>query len=311
MQLTYHVLDVFTDTRFGGNPLAVVLDADGLDPQRMQTVARELNLSETVFVLAPQSPGHTARVRIFTPVSELPFAGHPTVGTAALLAEIRAAAPTEPGDALIVLEEAIGIVRVGVRLRRGAPPFAEFSAPKLPMEDGSLAPGDRLAAALGLIPSEIGFENHRPTRYTAGVPFAFIPVASLDAIAKARVAQPHWDEALKGQGLAGTFLYCRQTRHTTSSFHARVFAPDLGIPEDPGDRRRRGGLRRGGAALRLAARRGAQAPHRAGLRDGPAKPHRPHDGGRPRQARRRAHRRPCRTGGRGAGSRCEKRAVGQ
>jgi trans-2,3-dihydro-3-hydroxyanthranilate isomerase len=231
MQLTYHVLDVFTDIRFGGNPLAVVLEADGLDPQRMQTVARELNLSETVFVLTPQSPAHTARV--FTPVSEVPFAGHPTVGTAALLAEVKAAAPTEPGDALIVLEEAIGIVRVGVRLKRGAPPYAEFNAPKLPKEDGSLAPGDRLAAALGLIPSEIGFENHRPTRYTAGVAFAFIPVASLDAIAKARVAQPHWDEALKGQGLAGTFLYCRQTRHTPSSFHARVFAPDLGISEDP------------------------------------------------------------------------------
>jgi trans-2,3-dihydro-3-hydroxyanthranilate isomerase len=239
MQLTYHVLDVFTDTRFGGNPLAVVLDADGLDPQRMQTVAREFNLSETVFVLTPQNATHTARVRIFTPASELPFAGHPTVGAAALLAELRSGLRSEtgatapPGDALIVLEEAIGIVRAGVRLRPGAPPYAEFAAPRLPAEAGTLAPPERLAAALGLIPAEIGFENHRPTRYTAGVPFAFIPVASLEAIAKARVAQPHWDEALKGQGLAGTFLYCRQTRHTTSSFHARLFAPHMGIPEDP------------------------------------------------------------------------------
>jgi trans-2,3-dihydro-3-hydroxyanthranilate isomerase len=235
MQLTYHVLDVFTDTRFSGNPLAVVLDADGLDPQRMQTVAREFNLSETVFVLTPQNPAHTARVRIFTPASELPFAGHPTVGAAALLAEIRAeiGATSPTGEALVVLEEAIGIVRAGVRLRPGVPPYAEFAAPKLPAEAGSLAPPERLAAALGLIPAEIGFENHRPTRYTAGNAFAFVPVASLAAIAKARVAQLHWEAALKGQGLTGAFLYCRQTVHTTSHFHARMFAPDFGIVEDP------------------------------------------------------------------------------
>jgi trans-2,3-dihydro-3-hydroxyanthranilate isomerase len=235
MQLTYHVLDVFTDTRFGGNPLAVVLDADVLDTHRMQTVAREFNLSETVFVLKPQNPAHTARVRIFTPASELPFAGHPTVGAAALLAEIRAEirAAAPPGDALVVLEEAIGIVRVGVRLRSGAPPHAELTAPKLPAEAGSLVPPERLAAALGLIPAEIGFENHRPTKYGAGNAFAFVPVASLDAIAKARVAQPHWDGALKGQGLTGAFLYCRQAVHTTSHFHARMFAPDVGIAEDP------------------------------------------------------------------------------
>jgi trans-2,3-dihydro-3-hydroxyanthranilate isomerase len=236
MRLTYHILDVFTDTRFGGNPLAVVLDAEGLDAERMQTVAREFNLSETVFVLKPESPAHTARVRIFTPASELPFAGHPTVGTAALLAGIRAetgSAATAPGDALVVLEQAIGIVRVGVRLRAGTPPYAELAAPRLPAEGGSLAPPERLAAALGLIPAEIGFENHRPTRYGAGSAIAFIPVASLDAIAKARVAQPHWDAAFKGQGLAGAFLYCRQTVHTTSQFHARMFAPDLGIAEDP------------------------------------------------------------------------------
>ena len=237
MRLDYHVLDVFTDTRFGGNPLAVVLEADGLEGTQMQTIAREFNLSETVFVLKPQNPAHTARVRIFTPAAELPFAGHPTVGTAALLADVRAPAANDNGeahrDALIVLEEGIGTVRVGVRLRTGVAPFAEFDAPKLPEETGELPAAERLAGALCLIPAEIGFENHRPTRISAGNTVAFVPVASLEAIAKARVASQHWDAALKGRGLLGTFLYCRQTVHTTSSFHARFFGPDFGVPEDP------------------------------------------------------------------------------
>jgi trans-2,3-dihydro-3-hydroxyanthranilate isomerase len=233
MQLPYHVLDVFTEERFGGNPLAVVLDADAIDRARMQRIAREFNLSETAFVLKPENAAHTARVRIFTPATELPFAGHPTVGTGALLAALKALEPAGHGDALIVLEEGIGIVRVGVRLRPGSAPHAEFDAPRLPAESGTLPPADRLAAALGLIPAEIGFENHRSTKYTAGNAFAFVPVASLDAIAKAHVAQPHWELALKGQGLTGVFLYCRQTLHTASSFHARMFAPDFGVAEDP------------------------------------------------------------------------------
>ena len=112
-------------------------------------------------------------------------------------------------------------------------PYAEFDAPKLPEESGTLPPADRLAAALSLIPTEIGFENHRPTKYAAGNTWAFIPVASLEAMAKARVAAHHWDGVLRGQGLNGAFLYCRQTVHTASSFHARCFAPDAGVPEDP------------------------------------------------------------------------------
>src|SRR5690606_307360 len=128
------------------------------------------------------------------------------VGTGALLAELRAAEPAAGGDALVVLEAAVGIVRVGVRLRPGAAPHAELVAPKLPMDAGSLPPAETLAAALGLLPAEIGFENHRPTRYSAGNAFAFVPVASLDAIAKARVAAAHWEAALRGQGLTGAFL---------------------------------------------------------------------------------------------------------
>ena len=231
MRLAYHVLDVFTDRRFGGNPLAVVLEADALDTVRMQTIAREFNLSETVFVCKPQNAAHTARVRIFTPAIEMPFAGHPTVGTAALLAQLKAPEPGGNGDALVVLEEGVGPVRIGVRMRAGVAPFAEFDAPKLPEESGTLPAADRLAAALGLIPAEIGFENHRPLRIAAGNSFAFVPISTLDAMAKAHVAPAHWSAAFHG-GL-GAFLYCRQTVHTTSAFHARMFAPEHGVPEDP------------------------------------------------------------------------------
>ena len=231
MKLKFHTLDVFTDKRFGGNPLAVVLDADGLDTDRMQAVAREFNLSETVFVEKPANPAHSAKVRIFTPISELPFAGHPTVGTAALLADLRAPDTGAERDAIVALEETIGTVRVGVRIRPGGSAFAEFDAPRLPEEAGSAPPADRLAAALGLIPSEIGFANHKPVKLSAGVPFTFVPVASLDAIAKAGINAGAWGAAFGTTGHPAAVVYCRQTVQQTSHFHARMFMP--GIGEDP------------------------------------------------------------------------------
>src|SRR5690606_20776693 len=221
MQLPFYTLDVFTEKRFSGNPLAVVLDADQLATEQMLAIARELNLSETVFVQTPANPAHTAKVRIFTPGAEIPFAGHPTAGAAVLLAELRAPDPSEDLDAIIALEENIGIVRVGVRLRRGQAAFAEFDAPKLPEQSGMLPPVETIAAAVGLLPREIGFANHRPTRFAAGNSFAFIPVASLEAMAKAEVNNQYWGAAMSGQGLTGAFLYTRETVHTTSSFHAR------------------------------------------------------------------------------------------
>jgi len=233
MQFQFHTLDVFTDKRFGGNPLAVVHDADALDAGAMQTIAREFNLSETVFVLKPENSAHTARIRIFTPAVELPFAGHPTVGTAALLAELRNPAGAGEREAIVVLEEKVGPVRVGVRVRDGAPALAEFDAPRLPEEQGMPPDTERLAGALGLMPSEIGFENHRPTRFTAANAFVFVPVSTLEAMAKAHVSASHWSAAFADQGAVGTFLYTRQVVHTTSAFHARMFAPDHGVAEDP------------------------------------------------------------------------------
>jgi trans-2,3-dihydro-3-hydroxyanthranilate isomerase len=233
MALNFHTLDVFTDQRFGGNPLAVVHDADGLSTEQMQAIAREFNLSETVFVLKSQNAAHSARMRIFTPVKELPFAGHPTVGTAALLAELKAPVQNGERDALVVLEQGIGTVRVGVRLRAGSAAYAEFDAPKLPSAAGALPEAELLAAGLGLNPNEIGFENHKPVCFAAGTAFAFIPVTTLEAIGRARVNGSHWERAFDEQGIVGAYLYTRQCVSSLNSFHVRMFAPSVGIPEDP------------------------------------------------------------------------------
>jgi trans-2,3-dihydro-3-hydroxyanthranilate isomerase len=233
MRFNFHTLDVFTETRFGGNPLAVVHASDALTDHQMQIVAREFALSETVFVQTSTKPAHTAKLRIFTPTMELPFAGHPTVGTAALLAELRAPETNGDHDALIVLELKVGTVRVGVRQRPSKATFAEFDVPKLPERGVALPPTDQIAPALGLIPSEIGFENHRPTVYSAGVPYAFIPVASRDVIERAGVNAQHWDQVFKDPLPGGAFLYCRETVHASSQFHARMFWPSAGVVEDP------------------------------------------------------------------------------
>lgn len=230
MELKFHTLDVFTETRFGGNPLAVVHGGEGLDTASMQKIAREFNLSETVFVLPAERVAHSARVRIFTPASELPFAGHPTIGTAVLLAEMRALPAGQ--DALITLEETIGIVRVGVRMRDGAASFAEFDAPKLPVLGGPPPGTEEIAASVGLIPSEIGFANHRPTIFDGGVRFAFIPVASREALERAQANIGAW-RPLDEAGASGAFLYCNQPSHRAAHFRARMFAPSQGIMEDP------------------------------------------------------------------------------
>lgn len=234
MQRRYTILNVFTGDREGGNPLAVVTDGDGLSTEAMQAIALDFNLSETIFVLPPQGPAHTAAIRIFTPQTELPFAGHPTLGTAILLARDRVWRQSgEEFDALVVLETAAGVARVGVKPDNGEAPFGQFDAPFLPQSAGEPAPEDRLAAALGLAPHEIGFENHRPSRYSAGVPFTFVPVDRLDAIGRAEIVEQYWDEAFGMDAHKAAYLYCRETMQHKAAFHARMFAPAMGMREDP------------------------------------------------------------------------------
>jgi trans-2,3-dihydro-3-hydroxyanthranilate isomerase len=232
MKRRYAVLDVFADRPLAGNPLAVVLESEGLDDARMLAVAREFNLSETVFVLPAVNPAHSASIRIFTPGAELPFAGHPTVGAAVIVAGETRGPTSDDGetDAVVVLEEKVGPVRCGVKLRKGKG-HAIFDVPRLPEESGPAGRVDDIAAALGLIPAEIGFENHRPTRYSAGVPFTFVPIRDLGAMRKIALQASMFAAAFAGD--SNVYAYTRETEGIGHHFHARMFAPDLGLAEDP------------------------------------------------------------------------------
>lgn len=228
----YAVYDVFTQTRLAGNPLAVVFDGDGLDTDGMQAIAREFALSETVFVRQAEDRRHTARLRIFTPAHELPFAGHPTVGAAVALFE----ATSGNGDAgIMVLEENVGPVRCVVSASAGAI-FAEFDLPRRSEPFAFDVADAAIATAIGLDPDDIGFENHVVSGWSAGVPFALVPVSGLDAARRIRPSPSLWAELLgegEGAGRPALYAYCRDAVGPDTAFHARMFAPDMGIGEDP------------------------------------------------------------------------------
>ncbi|QXX74470.1 PhzF family phenazine biosynthesis protein [Methylovirgula sp. HY1] len=233
MRRKYYVLDVFSDRALSGNPLAAMVDCDGLETEAMQKIAAEFNLSETIFILAPRDPVNTARLRIFTPQAELPFAGHPTVGGAILVAELRAAALLRAQDLRVVLEENIGTITCTVSHRPNSARRAHFIMPKLPARIGLPQDKDRLAAALGLNAAEIGFDRHVPTVYSAGLPFTFVPIINRAALARAKPRLDLFDLAFGSGAPGAAYLYTRETVDEAHDFHARMFAPSWGVSEDP------------------------------------------------------------------------------
>ncbi len=226
MARAFYTLDVFTNVGLAGNPLAVVTDARGLDDARMQAIAREFNLSETVFVFEPRNPINTAAIRIFTPSRELPFAGHPTIGTATLLAHLRAPDLLATEDLRIVLEQPLGEVVCVARHRRGQAMAANFTLPRLPERLGDAPAAAELAADLGLEESDIGFGAHASSLYGAGTPNLFVPVRSIEALARSRPDRKLWGE----NGGPCVYLY---TPGEGSDFRARMFASGWGVYEDP------------------------------------------------------------------------------
>jgi trans-2,3-dihydro-3-hydroxyanthranilate isomerase len=239
MKLSFHTLDVFTTRKFGGNPLAVVLGADGLTTEQMQTITREFNLSETTFVLKPDDATHTAKLRIFFPGGEMPFAGHPTLGTAALLAELK----NKPGcnfETVITLELPAGLTPVKIT-RIADRVHGVFTAPVVPFHVPSvLPPVETVARALNLSPEDIAFDRHGLASLQGGPRFFFVPLRNRAALERAKVIEPHWSDMLntvnggKSSGAVdAAYLYTRGGDNPKTAFRARMYAPGGGIPEDP------------------------------------------------------------------------------
>jgi trans-2,3-dihydro-3-hydroxyanthranilate isomerase len=228
MRRRFFTLDVFTARRFAGNVLAVVLDSDGLGDAAMQAVAREFNLSETVFVVPPDDPRHRARLRIFTPARELPFAGHPTVGTAVLLAHLDGGA----GERELVLGESVGPVACTVQPGKDGG-SASFAIPRLPERIGGALDIPTIAAALSLQASDIGFGNFMPDSWSAGNAFTFVPLRGLEAMARAQPDMAIWSQVFGDDRPPGAYLYCTEAVDRGASYHTRMFAPVMGVLEDP------------------------------------------------------------------------------
>lgn len=229
MRLRYLTCDVFTDTRFGGNQLAVLPDARGLRDGQMQQIAREFNFSETTFVLPPEA-GHSRRVRIFTPMSEVPFAGHPNIGTAFVLATLGELGPLD-SQCTVTFEETAGVVPVAIERRGGEHIWCELTAPQR-LRLGETVSTQAVAAAVSLAPDDVLTTAHAPVVASVGLPFVLAELRDRAALAKARPSVAGVEDLLaEGVETPDVFVYVR----TADGFdvRARMFSPLDGIPEDP------------------------------------------------------------------------------
>ena len=235
MRRRYVTADVFTDQMFGGNPLAVVLDAAGLSTAQMQAVAMEFNYSETTFVLPPDDPAHTARVRIFTPRSEVPFAGHPNVGTAFVLAR-QSQFASGAAEGTFLFEEAAGLVPMTLLREHGLTVGAELRAPE-GLSRKSVVARDAAAACLSLEPADVAMHVHAPQVISVGLPFLVVELGSRDALRRSRPNMASHAELLPLDGADAVFAYWRARGEPAGAhetvLHARMFAPLDGIVEDP------------------------------------------------------------------------------
>jgi trans-2,3-dihydro-3-hydroxyanthranilate isomerase len=282
MRLAFHTLDVFTDRPFTGNPLAVFPDGfrrrdepvarpagapsrsdappppcpqgPALTDAQMQAIARELNLSETVFVRPPEAGG-LAKLRIFTPGAELPFAGHPTIGTAILLASLGVAPPPQSdGETEIVLEENVGPIRVTLRWSGGVARFARLEARAT--ELGPRPPRTpALAAMLGLAEDDLDHPTLGPTFASAGGRFLVVPVRDREALGRARLQMAEWQRTLAGEWAEQVYVVAGDP-DSGEPLQVRMFGPAIGIPEDPAT---------GAAAVAFAGLLGGRDPRPEGV----------------------------------------------
>jgi trans-2,3-dihydro-3-hydroxyanthranilate isomerase len=228
MKYRYYTCDVFTETRFGGNPLAVLPRADGLSPQQMQRIAREFNFSETAFVF-PAKTDHTRHVRIFTPAREIPFAGHPNVGTAFVLASAGEFGEIK-SSLTVTFEEQGGLVSIRINESGGNIASCELTAPQ-PLSFGKSLPVELVAAGICVDPKEVVTKTHGPQVVSVGLPFIMVELRDRSVLERARISMSGF-EALAAQNvMPDVYLYTRSSEDF--DIRARMFAPLSGVPEDP------------------------------------------------------------------------------
>ena len=230
MQRRYITVDVFTDHAFGGNPLAVVLDAGGLSTAQMQSIAREFNYSETTFVLPPADPAHDAQVRIFTVNREIPFAGHPNVGTAFVLATLADKPP-----ARLLFEEGAGLVPVEIRTEQGKVISTELTAPQ-PLKRLSQLSDEQAAACLSLSGGDVKIDHHAPQIISVGLSFLAVELNSRDALRRARPDAAAFARTFPCDGSDAVYFYTRDVPagEKPCELQARMFHPGAsGLSEDP------------------------------------------------------------------------------
>ena len=224
MKLNYLLLDVFTRERLAGNQLAVVAKADGLLDDEMQAIAREFNLSETVFLLKPQTERNTASVRIFTPHAELPFAGHPTVGAAVVLG-------LQGKLSAVRIEEKIGLITALFERADKRSGEARFSLPRLPSRVAPLTDKLGMAQALGIEVEDIGCDVYQPAVFSAGVPFHLVPVRDASVLRRVKPNMAMFDQVFTGDRHSA-YVFTLTPDEPENDIAARMFGMKIG--EDPG-----------------------------------------------------------------------------
>jgi len=251
---SYLTADVFTNVRFGGNQLAVIPDARGIPEEMLLPITREFNYSETTFVYPPADEGHTRRVRIFTPGGEVPFAGHPTIGTAIVLAAT-GAVPVDSDETHIVLGETVGPVPVVIRRVHPGGGWAQLSAAKMPELGPPVPSRSALAKMLGLTTDDVSATSERPQAVSCGLPFLIVPLTSVKAVSRARVVLERWEETLANAWASMIWVYAADPETGERHYRARMFAPGISVPEDPAT---------GSAAVTLAGYLAVRARTRTG-----------------------------------------------
>lgn len=231
MKLHFVTVDVFTGTQFAGNPLGVVLNAEGLSGGQMQAIAAEFNLAETAFVLPPKDPAHTAEVRIFTPRYEMPFAGHPNVGTAFALARAgRSYGRMIEGNS-VTFEEKAGLVPIAILKEGPIVVGARLASPQR-LSVGEEISAELIASACSLSVSDIETKNHRPCIASCGAPFILAELKGRAKLAEAAARSDIFMREVAKQPATSIFIYT-QVAEDGLDIRARMFAPHHGIPEDP------------------------------------------------------------------------------